>query len=227
MATDTLARPQLMVPDVMYLNVNETWRTAISNVLITGTGSCEFMLTRPNSGDANGGYVSLYKDQISEQGEPVVRQFLDGKNSGKFTISSDKVDFTKNTYVLCYGPFYSASVYEVVTSVLIINGQAFMANSSMCQGISHEIDKVTSYFKFDSNPQGFGRWDGYLIVREGATFGVGNEVGMISIPKNGTTEGVATVPINGNLKRGTTYNVTTSIYSNVRPVAGYTFTTAM
>lgn len=224
MFTDDLTKVQVMVPSITLLQANENWRTAISNVLITGTGSCEFMLTRPNSGDANGGYVSLYMDVINDQ-QPVVRQLIQGKNSGKFTISSDKVDFTKNTYVLCYGPFYSDPVYEVVTSVEIIFGQAFMARSSMCQGISHEIDKVTSYFKFDSNPQGFGRWDGYIIVREGSVFGVGPQVGMITLQKDGTNEGVATVPVD-TLKRGTTYNVTTSIYSTVRPVAGYNFTTA-
>ena len=64
-------------------NPNKTWRTSISEVKITGEGSLEFLLTRPDSGPAKSGYILLYKDEITSRTPPIVRQVAQGKESGK------------------------------------------------------------------------------------------------------------------------------------------------
>lgn len=215
-----------MATPANFVTVNQNWRTEISNVEVTGRGSCAFLLTRPDSGDAQGGYISVYKNEINTQ-NLVHRQYAPGLGSGPYTVDSDKIDFNTQTYWLCYGPFYSDQQFEVVTSVQLNRGRVTVAQASLCYGISYDVLQwVKSYYIFDSNPLGFGAYNGTIILREGSKFGVGPEIGRANLDKNGPSEGTATIRLNQPLKRGTTYNVITSIYSDVRPVAGYTFTTA-
>ncbi len=208
-----------------YMAADKTWMTRLSKVKITGTGSLTVDLIRPGEGDARGGYLYVFKDKISADAKPIVRDYLDGRQSGTFTVDSDEIDFTSNVYWLAYGPHYTDNINLVVTSIEILFGDPLVPKASVCRPISHEIDRVTSYYQFDSNELGFGRYNGWLIVREGENFGVGKEVGRRFIPSNSRNSGVKSVDVS-TLKRGQTYNVALTVYSRVRPVAGYTFTTA-
>lgn len=215
-STDVLSMSTLVVTD-------QNWRTSISEVKLTGTGSLECTIERPNTGDANGGYLMLYLNGISVSGQPVIRQYFSGKGSFKATISSNEVDFTKHNYVLCYAPHYIDNIRMVVTSVQILFGRPINLKMSACVGISVETDRVTSYYLYDSNPLGYGFYPAWIIVREGAVFGQGRQVGILQLNSSDPAEGTANVRTE-ILKKGQTYNVTSTLYSTVRPVAGYTFT---
>ncbi|WP_064967232.1 hypothetical protein [Tenacibaculum ovolyticum] len=63
-----------------------------------------------------------------------------------------------------------------------------------------------------------------MIVREGSTFGEGRQVSIAQLDRNDPAQGIKVVSTIEFLKRGQTYNVSTTIYSTIRPVTGYTFT---
>ena len=212
-----LRAPELIASD-------QTWRTSITDVQLTGRGSLKCNVQRPDSGSSTGGYLMLYKDEISVSGTPVIRQFYSGKGDFSAEIGSDEVDFTKHNYVLCYAPHYSDNIRMVVTSVQIMFGRPFNLKLSACAGISQETNSVTSYYTYDSNPLGFGYYNAWILVREGGVMGEGAQVGISSLDRFGPAEGVCVTSIAVPLQRGKTNNVTTNLYSTVRPVAGYTFT---
>lgn len=203
---------------------NKTWRTSISEVKITGEGSLEFLLTRPNSGPATSGHILLFKNEITIEADPIVKQPAPGKESGKQVISSDKIDFEAHRYVLCYGPHYSDMRNLVAASVDLEFGIPQNRVSSSCFAGDHTPETVRSTYRYNSNPLGFGHWNGSIVVREGAELGEGTRVGRLPIPIGSGSKG--TVTVDASIKRGHTYNVSANLYSDVRPVAGYSFTRA-
>ncbi|WP_435263372.1 hypothetical protein [Tenacibaculum sp. nBUS_03] len=207
-----------------YVKVDQIWKTAISNIQLTGAKSLKCHVERPDSGSSTGGYLMLYLNEITPNVEPIIRQFHSGKGDFNAEVASDAIDFTKNNYVLAYAPHYSDNVKIVVSSAKIFFGSPIDLRLSACTHISHEIKSVTSFYKFDSNPLGFGYYNSWMIIREGSTFGEGRQVGIAQLDHNDPAQGIKVVSTIEFLKRGQTYNVSTTIYSTVRPVAGYTFT---
>lgn len=232
MSTETLTPPQIqnvnteILNSENYLTSDQTWITSISKVQLQGISSLKCFVERPDSGPAVGGYLMLYLNEISVDAEPVIRQYFSGQGNFEAEIGSDDVDFTKHNYVLAYAPFYSAPDRMVVASVKILFGSPINLELSACTSISHETRSVTSYYKFDSNPLGFGYYNSWIVIKEGGVLGEGRQVGIATIDPNDPSQGIKVLQLNESLKRGQTYNVYTTIFSTVRPVAGYTFTTA-
>lgn len=207
--------------------VDKIWVTSISQIQLTGIGSLKFKVERPDSGSAKGGYIMLYLDEISSSKAPVIRKYYSGLGDFEAEIASNDVDFTKNNYVLAYAPHYIDNVRVVATSAKIFFGIPMSLCQSVCVNSSHNTNSVTSVYKFDSNPLGFGHYNSWMIVRKGSEFGEGEQVGIAMFDRNGFSEGIKIVSLTNSLQRGQTYNVVTTIYSTVRPVAGYTFTVPM
>ena len=146
------------------------------------------------------------------------------RKAGKQVISSDEIDFEAHRYVLCYGPHYADMRNLVAASVDLEFGTPQNRVSSSCFAGDHTPKTVRSTYRYNSNPLGFGHWSGSIEVRQGAELGEGKLVGKSTIPKDTGNKGTLTVE--APIKRGQTYNVSANLYSEFRPVAGYSFTRA-
>jgi hypothetical protein len=211
-----------MITEINYqVEVDKLWRTSISNITVLTPGSLKFKITRPDSGDAKGGYVYLYEDVLG--GNPIVREYYAGNASGDFTVKSDKIDLYNGHYVLGYGPHYTDNVNIIATTVQLDNGNAYNLESSVCSPISHSINEVTSFYSFARNVLGFSHYASMVTIREGGILGKGNQVGVTQISTDANNKGTVILS-NLKLSYGKTYNVCINLYSSVRPVAGYSFT---
>lgn len=203
----------------------EQWFTSLSNIQFSGSTSLNFNLQRPDSGPARGGRATLYKGSISHRNRISTHKNLNGKESGTFSIESDEVDFySGDSYYLAYGPHHSDNVWPVVTSAKIMGNVVMGYKGSWCRYIDHGVYHVTCFYQFDDNPLGIKGYGGSVILREGGEPGRGTILSRKPIFHSGLAKDTVRLDTVSPLRTGTLYNVTTNIYSDLRPVAGFTFT---
>ncbi|PKH51187.1 hypothetical protein CXF68_11060 [Tenacibaculum sp. Bg11-29] len=200
-----------------------SWSTSIVDVAVSPAGTLWCTVLRPDSSEGKGGFLMIYKEEISEFEDPIIKKFYAGDGYFRTEIASDKLDFEKNNYVVVYSPLNEdePTVISAYVNVLLGKPEENLNGFSECEGLNivDSGDGIMVYYNFPRTPLGFDKYKGFVVARKGNELGSGIEIAKHQI--NGAP-GIMYLPM-GDLKEGEVYNIYTALNSIETPLAGCLF----